>query len=184
MTATAIQDFFLASVRRDPRNLLDLLEVRRALEVQIAALAARRVNRSTGAAMEHALADMRDGLSDADAFNLADVRFHEALAAASGNQILTFLIEAMAHPLRASRIQSRRGHLARHRPLALVIEEHERVYDRVMNGDETGAAEAMRQHLDQTERSLHKAMELGVPAEAIPSESPSPAVDGAPDDPR
>ena len=38
--AAPIGGFFTAAVRRDPRQLLDLLEVRRALEVHIASLAA------------------------------------------------------------------------------------------------------------------------------------------------
>ena len=160
LSATAVVDFFTASVRRDPRNLLDMLDVRRALEVHIASLAARRVSRTASAAMGDALAAMRDGIDDPEAFNAADVRFHEALAAASGNQILTFLIEAMAEPLRARRVLSRRGHLARRRPLEQVIDEHTRIYECVVAGDSNGAADAMQDHLTQTERSLREAMEL------------------------
>ncbi|MBX6355738.1 MAG: FadR family transcriptional regulator [Micromonosporaceae bacterium] len=160
LSATGIEDFFATSVRRDPRRLLDLLEVRRALEVHIAGLAARNVNRSTATAMQDALAAMQRSVDDPEAFNAADVRFHEALAAASGNQILTFLIEAMQQPLRTSRLQSRRGHIARGRPLTDVIDEHARIYDRVMAGDAAGAEAAMREHLAQTERSLYAALDL------------------------
>lgn len=159
-SATGIEDFFATSVRRDPRRLLDLLEVRRALEVHIAGLAAHAVNRSTATAMEDALAGMRDAIDDPEAFNTADIRFHEALAAASGNQILTFLIEAMQEPLQASRRQSRRGHVARGRPLTDVIEEHARIYDRVVGRDPAGAQTAMREHLAQTERSLYAVLDL------------------------
>src|SRR5919201_4391642 len=41
-----VGDFFKIAVRRDPRALLDLLEVRKALEVHIAVLAARRATAS------------------------------------------------------------------------------------------------------------------------------------------
>ena len=41
-----VGDFFKIAVRRDPRALLDLLEVRKALEVHIAVLAARRAAKS------------------------------------------------------------------------------------------------------------------------------------------
>lgn len=160
LSATAVMDFFTASVRRDPRNLLDMLDVRQALEVHIASLAARRVSRTASVAMADALAAMREGIDDPETFNAADVRFHEALAAASGNQILTFLIEAMAEPLRASRVLSRRGHIARRRPLEQVIDEHARIYECVVAGDSNGAAAAMGDHLAQTERSLREAMEL------------------------
>lgn len=160
LSPTAIEDFFTTSVRRDPRRLLDLLDVRRALEVHIAGLAARHVNRASAGAMEDALSAMRAGIDDPDAFNAADIRFHEALAAASGNQILTYLIEAMQQPLQTSRMQSRRGHVARGRPLSDVIDEHARIYDRVVNNDPAGAQAAMREHLAQTERSLYAALQL------------------------
>jgi GntR family transcriptional regulator, transcriptional repressor for pyruvate dehydrogenase complex len=159
LTATAIEDFFTASIRREPRNFLDLLEARRALETHIASLAAARASRASIRAMADTLDAMRAAIDDEEAFNRADVRFHEALAAASGNQILIFLIEAMARPLNASRQLSRRGLLASGHNLGEVIDEHERIFHCVVGGDAAGAAQAMRAHLEQTERSLHKALE-------------------------
>lgn len=159
LKATAIEDFFTASLRREPRSFLDLLETRRALETHIASLAAARASRASVQAMADTLDAMRAAIEDEDAFNRADVRFHEALAAASGNTILTFLIEAMARPLRASRRLSRRGLLASGQALADVVDEHERIYRCVVEGDAAGAARAMRAHLEQTERSLRKALE-------------------------
>ena len=43
------------------------------------------------------------------AFHRADVGFHEAVAMAGGNRILTCLFEAMALPLQRSFFMSRRG---------------------------------------------------------------------------
>src|SRR6266508_5435057 len=80
-----VGDFFKIAVRRDPRALLDLLEVRRALEVHIAVLAAKRATKGDLADMEMSIAAMRAG-DRPDAFHAADVRFHENLAAASGNR--------------------------------------------------------------------------------------------------
>src|SRR5918996_1896679 len=104
--ALPVGDFFASVIRRDPRQLLDLLEVRLALEVHIAALAARNANRATLGAIELALQAMADARDDLDALQAADIRFHESLAVASGNQLLSFLIEGMEAPLRASLMQS------------------------------------------------------------------------------
>src|SRR6266545_7046030 len=82
-----IGDFFKTAVRRDPRALLDLLDVRRALEVHIAVLAARRATKSDIADMEMSINVMRAGEDESEAFHAADVRFHENLAAASGNRM-------------------------------------------------------------------------------------------------
>ena len=183
--AAPVGDFFDAVIRRDPRQLLDLLEVRRALEVHIASLAALRASRASVGALELALDALRqtdlastvDGRPDADAIHAADLRFHQALAAASGNQLLDFLIEAMEGPLHASRLQSMRGHLARGGTVADVIEQHARILDRVVARDAPGAAAAMRDHLAQTARDLRVAFALDAPAPDAPE--PDVAVPGA-----
>jgi GntR family transcriptional regulator, transcriptional repressor for pyruvate dehydrogenase complex len=159
-SARPIGDFFASIIRRDPHRLLDLLEVRRALEVHIAALAAHHASRGTVAAMELALDAMRHHPDDVDAVHAADVRFHEALAAASGNQLLSFLIEAMEAPLHASRLQSLQGHLGRGGTVADVIEQHVRILDRVRARDAAGASAAMREHLAETARDLRAAFAL------------------------
>jgi len=159
--AGPIGGFFTASVRRDPRRLMDLLEVRRALEVHIAGLAAGQASKATIAALELALAAMRDaGAGDPVAFHETDVGFHASLAAGAGNQLLSFLIEAMEEPLRASRLRSLQGHLARGGTVEDVIEQHARILDRVKARDPKGAAAAMRAHLEQTARDLRAALTL------------------------
>jgi GntR family transcriptional repressor for pyruvate dehydrogenase complex len=131
--AGPIGDFFAAAVRRDPRRLMDLLEVRRALEVQIATLAATRASRAA---------------------------IHESIAEGAGNQMLAFLIEAMEQPLRSARMQSMQGHLARGGTVSDVIDQHAAILERVKARDEAGAATAMRQHLAQTARDLRAFLEL------------------------
>src|SRR5918999_1562398 len=159
-SAAPIGSFFTAAVRRDPRQLLDLLEVRRALEVHIASLAAGQAGRSAVSAMELALAAMREAADDPVALHETDISFHASLAAGAGNQLLSFLIEAMEEPLRASRMRSMRGHLARGGTVEDVIEQHARILDRVRDRDPRGAAAAMLAHLEQTARDLRAAITL------------------------
>jgi GntR family transcriptional regulator, transcriptional repressor for pyruvate dehydrogenase complex len=149
-----VGDFFNIAVRRDPRALLDLLEVRRALEVHIAALAAKRATKSDIADMEMSIEAMRTAGEESEGFHTADVRFHENLAAASGNRMLVFLIEAFAEPLRASRLRSFAGHLARGGGIEDVIQQHQTLLDAVVARNPKAAADAMREHLTQTERDL------------------------------
>jgi GntR family transcriptional repressor for pyruvate dehydrogenase complex len=167
-----VGDFFTAAIRRDPGQLLDLLEVRHALEVHIASLAARRASKAAVTALELALAAMRQtaedperpGQPDPTAVNAADLRFHESLAAATGNQLLAHLMEAMEEPLWASRLQSLRGHLARGGTVADLVAQHETILSRVRARDARGAAAAMRAHLGQTARDLRAAFALADPA--------------------
>jgi GntR family transcriptional repressor for pyruvate dehydrogenase complex len=151
---TLVGEFFRSAVRRDPRALLDLLEVRRALEVHIATLAAKRATKGDLADMEMSISAMRAGGDKSDAFHAADVRFHENLAAASGNRLLVFLIEALAEPLRESRLRSFAGHRARGGAVDDVIQQHQAILDGVEAHNPKAAAQAMREHLQQTEQDL------------------------------
>ena len=151
---TLVGEFFRSAVRRDPRALLDLLDVRRALEVHIAVLAARRATKGDIADMEMSIGAMRAGSDKPDAFHAGDVRFHENLAAASGNRLLVFLIEAFAEPLRESRLRSFAGHHARGGGVEDVIQQHQAILDAVRAHNPKAAAQAMRDHLQQTEQDL------------------------------
>jgi GntR family transcriptional regulator, transcriptional repressor for pyruvate dehydrogenase complex len=169
--AGPIGDFFTAAVRRDPRRLIDLLELRRALEVHIASLAASRAGRAGITAMEMALAAMHRVQDDHEAFHEADIRFHESVAAATGNQMLSFLVEAMSSPLRTSRMHSLRGHLARGGTIEDLIDQHARILDRVRARDPDGAAGAMAAHLEQTGRDLRAVFALTGLATETPPEA-------------
>jgi GntR family transcriptional repressor for pyruvate dehydrogenase complex len=151
---TLVGDFFETAVRRDPRALLDLLEVRRALEVHIATLAAKRAGKGDIADMEMSINAMRAGGNEPATFHAADVRFHENLASASGNRLLVFLIEALADPLRESRLQSFAGHVARGGTVDDVIQQHEAILNAIRARNPKAAAQAMRDHLQQTEDDL------------------------------
>jgi len=167
LTSAPVGDFFTSAVRRDPRRLLDLLEVRRALEVHAAGLAAARASstlsasdRSALAAMESSLEAMRATATDADEFNSADLQFHESLAASTRNQMLVVLIEALAVPLYDSRRYSWAGHIAKGLDVGLVVDQHRGIYEAVVNGNVRQAKARMQAHLVDTERDLRAGLRL------------------------
>jgi GntR family transcriptional repressor for pyruvate dehydrogenase complex len=151
-------DYFRIAVRRDPSALFELQEVRLALEVHVAALAARHASRASLAAMRAAIDGMRMA-EDEEAFHDADVRFHESLAVASGNGMLTQLIESLAEPLRIGRRHGYRGRLREGRPFDEVVEAHRAILYAVERRDPAAAARAMETHLRATERDLRAALE-------------------------
>ncbi len=159
----AFADFLTSVIRYDSKGLFDLVEVRLALEVQSATLAAKHASRAGIAAIESALQGMREAaLSDApDAetvFHTCDVGFHEAVALASGNRVLGYLFEAMATPLREGLFISRRGHASRGHTLQDTIDAHQRILDCIREGNGRAAAEAMRVHLKDTQRDIRIAV--------------------------
>ena len=166
-------DFLAAAMRHDAKGMLDLIEVRQALEIQSATLCAKRITRAGAAAIESALDGMRTaaaemrGSGDRDAaeerFHQFDVGYHEALALASGNRMLGHLLEAMAAPLRDSFHLSLRGHELRGHTPEDTIAAHERIFERIQAGDSRGAAQAMRSHLREAVRDVSAALNARLP---------------------
>lgn len=164
---SAFADFLTSIIRSDAKGLFDLIEVRLSLEVQSATLAARRTSRAGVTAIENALDGMRavagpggmlETEEDADRFHRFDVGFHEAIAMASGNRILSYLFEAMADPLQQAFAISHRGHASRGHTTLDTIAAHQRILDCIRQGNPRAAAEAMRLHLKDTERDIRSAV--------------------------
>lgn len=156
-----VGEYFKAVVRRDPSALLELLEVRRALEVHIASIAAGRASRGALAAMEDAIEQMARNPDDEEAFHAGDMRFHEALAAATGNTMLRQLIEQLAEPLLTSRRRSYAGHRSSGERFDEVVDDHRAILKAVAAKDARAAADAMRHHLRATEKDLLAALRDG-----------------------
>lgn len=167
---SAFADFLTTLIQHDPKGIFDLVEVRKSLEIQSASLAAKHASRAALAAIEAALQGMRhadaewqsgrDPAGSELRFHEFDMGFHEALALASGNRVLTFLFEAMAGPLQESFFISQRGHDIRGHTRGDTVAAHERILQAIVDGNSRKAAEAMRSHLENTERDIRAAMSI------------------------
>ena len=127
----------------------EMFEARRALEMAIAGLAAERVTGDDLAAIAEELAAMFAALDEPEVFLAHDMRFHQAVAAASGNRILTALMNMLATIL----FDERRKTVRRARDLKESAEMHRRVYRAVRDRDPEAARAAMRDHLTLAERA-------------------------------
>jgi GntR family transcriptional repressor for pyruvate dehydrogenase complex len=166
---SAFSDFLASIIQYDPKGLFDLVEVRVALEIQSVTLAAKKASRAGLAAIESTIEAMRLAAVDIKAgvdpeaaerrYHDADVGFHEALALASGNRILTHLFEAMASPLQESFYLTRRGHGLRGHTPELTVAAHRTILKFVREGNGKAAAEAMRTHLEDAERDIRVALQ-------------------------
>jgi DNA-binding FadR family transcriptional regulator len=167
-SGVGFSDFLSTVIRNDAKGLFDLIELRLSLEVQSATLAARRATRAGIAALEAEIQGMRDAAaagragSDADEserrFHEHDVRFHEAIALSSGNRLVSYLFEAMADPLLRTFNLSRRGHDMRGHTVEDTIAAHQAILEAIRDGNPKAAGAAMRNHLEDTERDIHSAL--------------------------
>ncbi|WP_353082341.1 FadR/GntR family transcriptional regulator [Tessaracoccus lapidicaptus] len=125
---------------------LQLIQVRRMLEVGAAGLAAEHRTDDDVARMRDLLDRYDAAGSDVDEVAALDIAFHEAILAASGNPFLAAIMQPLAEALAASR----RTTAAREDVRSRAQEHHRRIADRIAAGDAPGAKDAMRAHMTQT----------------------------------
>jgi DNA-binding FadR family transcriptional regulator len=119
--------------------VVEVHEVRRGLELEIARLAALRRSDHDVARLRASLTDRRAHFerADAEAMLDADLAFHQAMAQASGNAVLAELYASFSAAVRAS--LGELVALTGFRPASQ--DQHEQLAEAVVSGD---AAEAQR----------------------------------------
>jgi GntR family transcriptional regulator, transcriptional repressor for pyruvate dehydrogenase complex len=135
-------------------NLRELYELRRMLEGEAAALAAARRSDEDLASMAAAVEDMAQGLDDRDAYASADVRFHVAVAAATGNRVALHAMHAIRELLERAleQVYGIPGSAARS------LEQHREILGAIRAGDAEEARGRMRRHLTRVEQEIHDAV--------------------------
>jgi GntR family transcriptional repressor for pyruvate dehydrogenase complex len=142
----AVKDALGMLLRVQSRAMGELLEIRKILEVEIAALAAERADAEDIRTMREALGRMRELIHVSEGYVDADVDFHSLLAASARNGVLLQMMEPIVGLLKASRRVSASLPGAAQRALR----EHEAILDRVAAGDADGARAEMRIHIEST----------------------------------
>jgi len=140
-------------------DILNVMELRLGVEIESAGIAAERATRpqakAIGAAFEAIERAARAGRSAVD----EDLAFHRAIAEATGNpefpRFLQFIGRHLIPRRTVSGLPERMG--GREAYLALIQEEHRRIYEAIRDGQPGAAREAMRRHLT---RSLERYRKL------------------------
>lgn len=143
-----LRRFFQRALRLEQGTILELMEVRRGLEVQAAMLAAQRRTSHDLEMIRRTVKGMRANLDNFDLFIPLDVEFHLAIAAASHNTMLGYLIESIRDTLRNTisvGLKSRGVNLNQE----AIQHTHEELLAALEAGDVEGAAQRMSQHFDE-----------------------------------
>lgn len=141
-----LHTFFARAVQVRRDTILELMEVRRGLEVECAMLAAARRTDQELARLEQTAADMRAHLHDPETYGDLDLDLHLSIAAASHNDMLYHLVES----LRAALKNTIREGLRLPRTDAQwdrMQASHEALVDAVRRGDAEAAGRVMARHL-------------------------------------
>jgi DNA-binding FadR family transcriptional regulator len=135
-----------ASIRHDAELAIleDLVDVRQALEGQMAAEAAERADRKQLDRIETAFNQLFAEEQDPARFLRADLDFHDAIMAASGNR----LARAVIHTINTEAFRSLRyiGETT-HQDCVDSNVEHRHIYEALTAKDGPATADAMRGHI-------------------------------------
>jgi GntR family transcriptional repressor for pyruvate dehydrogenase complex len=128
-----------------------LNEVRRVLEVEIAALAAQRATPEQHAQLRQICQAMRAG-GEAHKMAELDFRLHLTLAEATQNELFSVLLAPLIDQLREQIILTWEGYGAR--PVETVLEQHEAIVAAVEGGNPEAARQAVTRHLAYSRQVL------------------------------
>ena len=147
-------------LRMEPGTLWELMEMRKALEVEVAGLAAERATAEDIATMRAKLDRMRENIDAPEGYVHADVGFHEMLTRSARNRVFLMMMEPIVDLLLASRRMtgSKEANAKR------ALRAHEAILKRVEAKDVEGARTEMRKHMITTEHDMRET--VGVQNEA------------------
>jgi GntR family transcriptional regulator, transcriptional repressor for pyruvate dehydrogenase complex len=146
-TSAPLRDALQHLVQLERVSLSDLVELRCALEGAALARAATDADPARLAEAREALEIMgRPGVSAED-FDAADVRFHVALVAASGNEALHLVMLAVRESVASHLLQALSGVRDTRSTLRALHAEHAAVLEAVEAGDGQRASELVRRHI-------------------------------------
>ncbi|GGJ69217.1 FadR/GntR family transcriptional regulator [Deinococcus aquiradiocola] len=149
----AMSQPFRSLVSLVPQNAADLLEFRRLLEPEVAAMAAERLTAPGREALLACVARQRALPDHSPALASEDAQFHDLLAQLAGNTVVLRVLETLRDLLRDVRIIAL--------PAAgssRTVDDHDRIVQAVLAQDRDGARQAMQAHLDDVSQTYARAL--------------------------
>ncbi|GIW81607.1 MAG: GntR family transcriptional regulator [Gemmatales bacterium] len=135
-------------VQRAQVSLLHLVEIRRPLEGEAAALAAKNATPQLIVELRQSVEELANA-EELDAQIAADVRFHRLLAEATANPLFVMILDVLAPMLHESRRQT-----LRQSGVAVALAYHRKILEAVEAGDAKLAREVMLQHMQRTKQDI------------------------------
>ncbi|MFO1206318.1 MAG: FadR/GntR family transcriptional regulator [Burkholderiales bacterium] len=138
-------------------SLLNLIEVRRGVEAEVAALAAVRCTPGQLAEIEHALRRIEESVASGGTGVEEDARFHQCIAAATGNPYWVQFVEMFARNIRAA-VKVTRANEARRADFSRQVQtEHAQIVAAIAARDPDAARVAAAEHMEHAAQRVRAA---------------------------
>ncbi|AYY14209.1 FadR family transcriptional regulator [Actinobacteria bacterium YIM 96077] len=135
-------------------TVLQFFEVRRIIEPAAAAMAATRIEDDALERLRGILGEI-DGTASADKLVANDLEFHRSIAQASGNTVLSSILEGLSAPTQRARIW--RG-LTEHGAIERTLNEHQAIYNALASHQPDVARSWMTVHIAGVEQWLRQVL--------------------------
>lgn len=141
------------------KNLKDVLEVRRALDVLAIELACERMTAEEMDELYKACEEFKQATLTQDTRKIAeaDVKLHDIIVAATRNNRLIQLVNNLAEQMYRYRFE----YLKDSSQHDMLVQEHKDMYQSILKKDRISAARAVKKHIDNQEEAIIKHLQLG-----------------------
>jgi GntR family transcriptional repressor for pyruvate dehydrogenase complex len=138
-------------------KVLQIVEVRRAMEAEAAALAAERATAEDVQLMRKALQAIDDAVAGGGDGVDQDLAFHRCIAESTGNQVLAATVRYLGEVLRSGIRVTRANEARRGDFIEAVRREHHAIVDAIEAKDAMAARSAARAHMRHAAQRLNDA---------------------------
>lgn len=149
----------------DARGPFEIMEARRVVEGELAAIAARRMRKAQVAALRAVLGEMAAEIAAGRLPNQSDRQFHLCIAQAAANGPLLRTVAELYDERNNPLFETFGHHFENVRTWRLALAEHEAVAAAIAARDPEAARQAMHRHLQRSQhRYAHIAMDASAAA--------------------
>jgi GntR family transcriptional regulator, transcriptional repressor for pyruvate dehydrogenase complex len=128
-------------------NPEEIIEVRRIIEIETAAMAAQKITRDELENLDILIKALKSSIDENDNVKI-DKKFHYEIARASKNFIIVNILNAISSLIDSFIEGARKKILITEQNKELLVKQHEDIYEALKSRNSKKAAEAMRKHLD------------------------------------
>jgi GntR family transcriptional repressor for pyruvate dehydrogenase complex len=147
---TNLSFHFLRS--QEDQAIAAMIEVRKIVEPELSALAAKRAEANDLKALEESLRQMKTQVDDSNAFINSDHHFHLCIAKAAKNSVLGDFIEKIRDLLRSNiSLVIQKSTISRRS-----LDYHQRIYETIKEGNAAQARKVMAAHIADIENEFLK----------------------------
>lgn len=134
------------------KNLKDVLEVRRVLDMLSVRLACERIDEERKEALRKACGEFEEAVRASDLREIAqkDVALHNIIIEATGNITLQQMLDNLAEQMYRYRVK----YLKDDSRYETLVKEHQAIYESIVKGDGETSARLAGEHIDHQEKAI------------------------------